>query len=104
MRLDEFGLDLFPTNVCDPRISTGDQDLVLQVEEDILKAKVQDKYVMMQCLHSDGRVIFGLWFHDSNERQRTFDAMQRYIFHCLLLAKEGIGDSKFCVALIDTAF
>eukprot|EP00981_Chlorochromonas_danica_P003309 scaffold644_cov168-Ochromonas_danica.AAC.1 len=33
----------------------------------------------MGCLHQEGRVIFGLWFHDSNERLRAFECIQSII-------------------------
>ena len=56
----------------------GDQDFILQVQENMLKVKVQDKYLMMQCSGADGsKVVFGLWFHDPDERTRIYDRLAK---------------------------
>lgn len=61
-----------------PCSSSGDQDLILQVQENMQKVKVQDKYLMMQCIGADGdKVIFGLWFHEAEERTRMYERLAR---------------------------
>ena len=52
----------------------GLDNLVLELE-DCKKAKIQVPYIMMKCSTKKAPIIFGLWFHNDNERNEVYQAI-----------------------------
>jgi len=68
----------------------GPTDFVLDLTSKI-KVKVQEIYVMLRC---NAEVIFGLWFHNEEERSNLFQSLKR------ITASEGNGNGAFTASLL----
>lgn len=57
----------------------GPTDLVLHVEENIEKMRIQEQYIMIRCRKGDESTvsICGLWIHDASDRERFFRSVMR---------------------------
>lgn len=55
----------------------GSADLILHIEENIEKLQIQDQYIMLRCKNNDGKVVIGIWIHETADRERFFQSILR---------------------------
>lgn len=47
------------------------------MEENIEKAHIQDQYIMLRCNSNEGKLVLGIWIHDSTQRERFCSSILR---------------------------
>lgn len=58
----------------------GEEDLILHVQEDIEKARIQETYLMLRCKTAQqGLLVLGVWIHEEQERNRMFESLNRIL-------------------------